>query len=82
MQRAGARLSVEVLRIFKAYAAGYSLTWIVRMLNQQAVPGRIRASKGWSPATVIRLLNNEKYTGKWVWNETESRRVNRMPAAV
>ena len=40
----------------------------------EAVPGRMRASKGWSPATVSRLLDNGKYTGKWVWNKSESRR--------
>ncbi len=68
------REAAEVLRIFKACADGLSLTRIVRMLNQQAVPGRIRSSKGWSPATVSRILENEKYTGRWVWNKTESRR--------
>ena len=68
------REAAEVLRIFKACADGLSLTRIVRMLNQQAVPGRIRSSKGWSPATVSRILANEKYTGRWVWNKTESRR--------
>jgi hypothetical protein len=63
-----------VLRIFKACADGLSLTRIVRMLNEEAVPGRIRSSKGWSPATVSRLLGNEKYIGRWRWNKTESRR--------
>ena len=63
-----------VLRIFKACADGLSLTRIVRMLNEEAVPGRIRSSKGWSPATVTRLLGNEKYIGRWGWNKTESRR--------
>ena len=68
------REAAQVLRIFKAYADGHSLTRIVRTLNEQGVPGRIRASKGWSPATVSRFLDNEKYTGRWVWNKTESRR--------
>ncbi|MBI4168655.1 MAG: recombinase family protein [Acidobacteria bacterium] len=63
-----------VLRIFKAYADGLSLTRIVRMLNEEAIPGRVRSSKGWSPATVSRLLDNEKYVGRWRWNKTESRR--------
>jgi hypothetical protein len=63
-----------VLRIFKAYADGLSLTRIVRMLNEEKVPGRMRAAKGWSPATVSRILDNEKYVGRWVWNKTESRR--------
>ena len=67
------REAAQVLRIFKAYADGHSLTRIVRTLNEESIPGRIRASKWWSPATVSRLLDNEKYTGKWVWNKTESR---------
>src|SRR5207237_1902237 len=67
----GYKLEIEpreatlVLRIFKAYAEGVSLTRIVRMLNEERVPGRIRSSKGWSPATVSRLLDNEKYIGRW-----------------
>ncbi len=76
----GYRMEIEpreaavVLRVFKACADGLSLTRIVRMLNEDAVPGRIRSSKGWSPATVSRLLGNEKYVGRWVWNKSESRR--------
>jgi len=76
----GYRMEIEpheaavVLRIFMAFADGLSLTRIVRMLNEEAVPGRIRSSKGWSPATVSRLLDNEKYAGRWVWNKSESRR--------
>jgi len=33
-----------------------------------------RSAKGWSPATTSRILDNEKYTGRWIWNRTESRR--------
>jgi len=76
----GYRMEIEpreaavVLRIFKAYADGLSLTRIVCMLNEEQVPGRMRSAKGWSPATLSRLLDNEKYVGRWVWNKTESRR--------
>ncbi len=76
----GYRMEIEpreaavVLRIFKAYADGLSLTRIVCTLNEEQVPGRMRSAKGWSPATVSRLLDNEKYVGRWVWNKTESRR--------
>jgi site-specific DNA recombinase len=38
------------------------------------VPGSIRASKGWSPATISRILDNEKYAGRWIWNKTGTRR--------
>jgi len=63
-----------VLRVFKAYANNVSIKRIVRMLNEEGVPGRFRTSKGWCPATVSRILDNEKYIGRWVWNRTESRR--------
>ncbi len=69
-----AREAAVVLRIFKAYADGVSLTRVVQMLNEEAVPGRIRSKKGWSPATVSRILDREKYVGRWVWNRTENRR--------
>ena len=76
----GYRMEIEpreaavVLRIFKAYADGLSLTRIVHMLNEEGIPGRIRTGKGWSPATVSRLLDNKKDVGRWVWNKTGSRR--------
>ncbi len=63
-----------VLRVFRDYAEGTSLTSIVKALNDEGVPGRFRSSKGWSPATISRMLRNEKYTGKWIWNRTETRR--------
>lgn len=68
------REAAVVLRIFKACADGLSLTLIVSMLNEDETPGRMRSAKGWSPATVSRILDNEKYIGIWVWNKTESRR--------
>jgi len=68
------REAAVVLRVFQAYAHGLSVIRIVRMLNTEAVPGRMRTSKGWSPATVSRLLDNQKYIGRWVWNKQEARR--------
>ena len=68
------RETAMVLRIFRAYADGLSVIRIVRLLNEENVPGRIRSRKGWSPATVSRMLDNEKYIGRWVWNKTEQRR--------
>ncbi|MDQ6779158.1 MAG: recombinase family protein [Actinomycetota bacterium] len=66
--------AATILRIFTSYADGLPLTKIVRVLNEESVPGAIRAAKGWSPATISRILDNEKYAGRWVWNKTESRR--------
>ena len=71
----GYRMEIEpreaavVLRIFQAYGGGMSLTKIVRMLNEEGVPGRFKTRKGWSPGTVGRILDNEKYNGRWVWNK-------------
>ncbi len=66
--------AATILRIFTSYADGMSLTQIVKTFNEESVPGSIRAAKGWSPATVSRILDNEKYAGRWIWNKTESRR--------
>jgi site-specific DNA recombinase len=63
-----------ILRIFISYAEGMPLTQIVKTFNEENVPGSIRSAKGWSPATISRILDNEKYAGRWVWNRTESRR--------
>ena len=61
-------------RIFTSHADGMSLTQIVKTFNEENVPGSIRSAKGWAPATIRRILDNEKYAGRWVWNKTESRR--------
>ena len=63
-----------VLRIFTSYADGQSLTQIVKTLNEESVPGSIRAVKGWSLATVSRIPDHEKYSGRWCSNKTETRR--------
>lgn len=38
------------------------------------MPGRFKTAKGWSPATISRILDSDKYVGRWIWNRTESRR--------
>ena len=68
------REAAVILRVFKEFVAGSSESQIVRRFNAEGVPGRRRAKKGWSPATIHRLLRNEKYIGHWVWNRTETRR--------
>ena len=69
-----ARQAAVVLRVFKEFAEGSSESQIVRQLNAEGVPGRRRTKQGWSPATVHRMLRNEKYIGRWIWNKTETRR--------
>ena len=68
------REAAVILRVFKEFAAGRSESQIVKRLNAEGVPGRRRRKKGWSPATVHRLLRNEKYIGRWIWNRSETRR--------
>ena len=68
------REATTVLRIFNTFAGGRSESSIVRELNAEGVPGRRRSSRGWSPATVHRVLRNEKYVCRWVWNKSETRR--------
>ena len=63
-----------ILGVFKEFVAGCSESQIVRRMNADGVPGRRRTKNGWSPATVHRMLRNEKYIGHWVWNRTETRR--------
>ena len=63
-----------VLRIFQTYVNGQSITGIVKMLNEVSVRGRQNVKKNWGSTTVGRILSNEKYMGKWVWNKSESRR--------
>ena len=63
-----------VLRIFAEYSQGYSLNRIVKNLNKEGVRGRKNEKKNWATNTVARILDNEKYIGKWVWNKSENRR--------
>ena len=76
----GYKLEVEyreakvILQIFKAYRDGVSIRRIVRILNEDGVLGRnnLKMKMG-SHSTISRILENEKYIGKWVWNKTEIR---------
>ena len=68
------REAAVVLRVFKEFADGKSGNGIVKRLNAEGVPGRRKSKNGWSPATVHRVLRNEKHVGRWIWNRTETRR--------
>ena len=76
----GYRMEIEptqaalVLRIFKEFADGKSQTAIVKFLNEEGVLGPFKQGSKWSPSTIHRLLTNEKYKGRWVWNRTGTRR--------
>lgn len=61
-----------ILTIFQQYADGDGLTKIAQRLNDDEVASRRRG--GWSPPTLGRILDNERYVGHWVWNRFGYRR--------
>ncbi len=63
-----------VRQVFESYAEGNSVLAIVKTLNQENALGCGGQAKRWGCATIGRMLDNEKYVGKWVWNKTGSRR--------
>jgi site-specific DNA recombinase len=67
------REAAILLRIFREFADGRSESMIVRRLNGEGISGR-RSSTAWSASTVHRLLRNEKYFGRWIWNRSQTRR--------
>lgn len=63
-----------VLRVFREYADGVSITRLVKSLNEQGVPGRYRPEGGWNASSIHRILENPKYRGHWIWNRNGNRR--------
>ena len=63
-----------VLRIFRDFSGGKAIKALVKELNIEQVQGRRKFRRGWSPSTISRILKNEKYTGRWIWNRSETRR--------
>ncbi len=68
------REAAVVIRVFTQYKNGQSVRSIVKALIAECVPGHKNQKTKWASSTVSRILDNEKYIGKWVWNKTESRR--------
>lgn len=63
-----------IQRIFDEFSKGYSISRIVKHLNTDNIPGRLKHDKAWGPSTIHRMLINEKYMGRWIWNRTGTRR--------
>lgn len=65
--------------IFSLYADGYSLAGVAKRLNADgAPPPRVYAKNrrhGWKDSTVRAILHNQKYVGRWTYNEREWRKV-------
>jgi DNA invertase Pin-like site-specific DNA recombinase len=68
------REAAIVVRVFQEFADGIAIARIVKRFNEEGVVGRFLHAKRWSPATIHRMLRNEKYVGRWIWNRTEFRR--------
>lgn len=80
-------VSDTIVRIYNACIAGSSASQIARQLNDEAIPspakykhtagevynGRIVDSSSiWTATTVLRILKDERYTGKMISNKRES----------
>ena len=59
-----------IQRIFRAFIEGKAVTKIAKELNEQRVPTKVRLKGGWNVSTVSRILKDEKYIGRFVWNRT------------
>ena len=64
-----------VIRIFKAYRDGASLTGIAHALNREGIPsprvGSRHAAFGWGQSTIRSMLRNERYVGIWRFKEKQ-----------
>lgn len=59
-----------VQRIYRAFIDGKAVTRIAKELNDEQVPTKAKLRGGWNVSTISRILKDEKYTGKFVWNRT------------
>ena len=59
-----------IQRIFRAFIDGDAVTKITKDLNDEHVPTKARLKGGWSLTTVSRILRDEKYIGRFIWNRT------------
>lgn len=59
-----------IQRIFRDFIACKAITKIAKDLNDESVPTKVRLKGGWNVSTVSRILKDEKYIGRFVWNRT------------
>ena len=64
-----------VIRIFRSYRDGASLTGIAHALNREGVPsprvGSRHSAYGWGSSTIRAMLRNERYIGIWRFGEKQ-----------
>ena len=61
-----------IRRIYKEFLSGTSIHRIAQGLNEDKVRTKKNQSGGWATSTISRILQNEKYTGHWVWRKTKN----------
>jgi len=59
-----------VQRIYRDFITGKAITKIAKEMNDERVPTKARLKGGWNVSTISRILKDDKYVGKFVWNRT------------
>src|SRR5687768_15681040 len=59
-----------VQRIYRDFIEGQAITKIAKALNEEQVPTKAKLRGGWNVSTISRILKDEKYTGRFIWNRT------------
>ncbi len=58
-----------VRRIFTLYADGFGKSYIAKLLNGEKIPPPRGSANGWLTGVIDKILHNEKYIGRWVYNK-------------
>jgi hypothetical protein len=59
-----------IQRIFREFIDGKAVTKIAKEMNAERIPTKARLKGGWNVSTISRILKDEKYIGRFVWNRT------------
>jgi DNA invertase Pin-like site-specific DNA recombinase len=59
-----------IQRIFRDFIDGKAVTKIAKEMNAERIPTKARLKGGWNVSTISRILKDEKYIGRFVWNRT------------
>ena len=58
-------------RIFELYAAGFGLSRIAKIFNDEGIPPPRQKGHGWAPSCIREMLYRPLYRGEIVWNKTQ-----------
>ena len=61
-----------IKRIFESFTEAKALNAIIKELNVENVPSYKSTKGSWRLSTLSRILKNEKYIGKYLWNRSTS----------